>query len=179
MQQVQPAPIMQLRQWQQAWIISPHLASPLVQVMQTPLSVISQRHSPIVGLQQQTIMPLSIMQQLTMPPCIMVQRFCIMLHAVLSSQEQMIFIPPWHFSNFMVQRGTIIQLAGITLGLPIMGVPMLPVPIMPAIEARSIITLAMSVTPLLENHTLRFAPAATAGMIFPWNLGKDNDRLPS
>jgi hypothetical protein len=60
-QQVQPAFIMQLRQSQQAWIISQHLASPLVQVMQTPLSVVSQRHRPIVMLQQQTIMPFIIM----------------------------------------------------------------------------------------------------------------------
>jgi hypothetical protein len=61
------------------------LASPLVQVMQTPLSVISQQHMPMVMLQQQAIMPFIIMQQLTMPPCIMLQRFCIMLQAILSS----------------------------------------------------------------------------------------------
>jgi hypothetical protein len=41
-QQVHPSLVMQLRQSQQAWIISPHLASPLVQVMHTPLAVISQ-----------------------------------------------------------------------------------------------------------------------------------------
>ena len=92
-QQVQPASIMELRQSQQAWIISQHLASPLVQVIDTPLSVISQRHMPIVRLQVQTIMPFIIMQQLHMPPCIMAHRFCIMLHAILSSQVQVIFIP--------------------------------------------------------------------------------------
>ena len=57
-QQVQPASIMELRQSQQAWIISQHLASPLVQVMQTPSSVISHLHRPIVRLQVQTIRPL-------------------------------------------------------------------------------------------------------------------------
>ncbi len=40
-QQVQPALSMQLRHSQQAWIISQHLLSPLVQVTHTPLSVIS------------------------------------------------------------------------------------------------------------------------------------------
>ena len=69
-------------QSQQAWIISQHLLSPLVQVMQTPSSVISHLHMPIVRLQQQTIMPFIIMQQLHMPPAIIVQRFCIMLHAI-------------------------------------------------------------------------------------------------
>jgi hypothetical protein len=129
------------------------LLSPLVQVMQTPLSVVSQRHKPIVRLQQQTIIPFIIMQQLTMPPCCMVQRFCIMLHAILSSQEQVMRIPPWHFSNFSVQRGTIIQLAGIVAGLPIMGAPIPAVP-MPAIEPRSIIMLVITVTPFPgESHT--------------------------
>jgi hypothetical protein len=106
-QQVQPAFIMQLRQSQQAWIISPHLLSPEVQVMQMPLSVISHLHMPMVRLQQQTIMPFMVIEQLHMPPCSIVQRFCIMLHAIWSSHEQVIFMPPWHFSNFIVQRGTI------------------------------------------------------------------------
>ena len=74
-QQVHPALAMQLRQSQQAWIISPHLASPLVQVTQTPLSVISQRHMPMVRLQQQTVMPFIIQQQLHMLPASMVHRF--------------------------------------------------------------------------------------------------------
>ena len=107
MQQVQPHFIMQAMQSQQAWIISQHLASPLVQVMQTPLGVISHLHRPIVMLQQHTIMPLWTQQQLTMPPASIVQRFCIMLHPIWSGQAQVIFMPPAHFSNFMVQRGTI------------------------------------------------------------------------
>jgi hypothetical protein len=142
------------------------LASPLVQVMHTPLAVISQRHMPIVRLQQQVIIPFIIMQQLTMPPCSMVHRFCIMLHAIASSHEQVIFIPPWHFSNFIWQRGTIVQLAGIVLVPPIMGAPMLAGAML-AIAVRSIITLAMSFPPLLAelSHTLRSAPTATAGII--------------
>ena len=106
-QQVQPAFIMVAMQSQQAWIMAAHWASPLVQVTLTPLSVISHLHMPMVKLQVQTTMPFIIMQQLTMPPASMVHKFCIMLQAILSSQVQVIFMPPVHFSIFMVQRGTI------------------------------------------------------------------------
>jgi hypothetical protein len=68
MQQVQPACIMVFMQSQQAWIISQHFWSPLVQVMQTPLLVISHLHMPIVKLQQQTIMPFIVQQQPHMAP---------------------------------------------------------------------------------------------------------------
>jgi hypothetical protein len=151
-QQVQPAFIMQLRQSQHDWIISQHLASPLVQVTTMPLSVISHLHNPSARLQQQTIMPFIIMQQLHRPPCIMLHRFCIMLHAVLSSQVQVIFIPPWQRSNFIVQRGTIIQLAGIEAvpGMPAEVIPAVPMPIM---ALRSIIRLDISFTPLLHGVT--------------------------
>jgi hypothetical protein len=106
-QQVQPEFMSVLRQSQYAWIISPHLASPLVQVKQTPLSVMSHLQWPTVKLQVQTIMPFCMQQQLHIPPASIVQRFCNMLHAIVSSQEQVIFMPPVHFSNFIVQRGTI------------------------------------------------------------------------
>ena len=108
MQQVQPAFIMAIMQSQQAWIIAQHSASPLVQVMQQPSSVISHLHMPIIMLQQQTIMPFIIMQQLHMPPAIIVQRFCIIAGRHLVVAVQVIFMPPLHFSIFMVQRGTII-----------------------------------------------------------------------
>jgi hypothetical protein len=144
-QQVQPSLSMQAMHSQQAWIISQHLGSPLVQVMQTPSLVISHLHMPMVRLQQQTIMPFIIMQQLHMPPASMVHRFCIMLQAILSEVEQLIFIPPEHSSIFSVQRGTIIQLvaAGIPVGVPT-GAP-IPLRLMPcmAIPARSIMTLDM------------------------------------
>jgi hypothetical protein len=109
MQQVQPALAMAAMQSQQAWIMAPQLASPLVQVMQTPPSIISHLHIPMVMLQQQTIMPFITMQQLHMPPAIMVQRFCSMAAEVWSSHLQVIFIPPVHFSIIIVQRGTIIH----------------------------------------------------------------------
>ena len=71
-----------------------------------------------------------------MPPASIVHRFCTMLQAILSSHEQVIFMPPVHFSILIVQRGTIIQLAGIPL-VPIPGMPMpvVPIPGMPMPEA--------------------------------------------
>ncbi len=124
-QQVQPAFIMAVMQSQQAWIISQHLTSPLMQVMQQPSLVISHLHMPMVRLQQLTIMPFMVQQQLTMPPAIMVQRFCIMEQATASSQTQVIFMPPAHFSSFMEQRGTIMKfgVAGVADGEPSDGVP--------------------------------------------------------
>jgi hypothetical protein len=106
-QHVQPASIILHTQSQHAWIISQHLASPLVQVMLIPSGIISHLHMPIVKLQQQTIMPFIMQQQLHMPPVSIVHRFCIMLHAALSSQEHVIFMPPLIFSILKTQRGTI------------------------------------------------------------------------
>jgi hypothetical protein len=106
-QQVHPHASMQLMQSQQAWIIRQHSSSPEVQVTQQPSLVISQRHMPIVKLQVQTTMPFHMQQHEHIPPCNIMQRFCIMLQAIGSSQEQVIFIPPVHFSIFIVQRGTI------------------------------------------------------------------------
>jgi hypothetical protein len=97
------------RQLQQASIIDEQAGSPLVQVMQTPSSVISHFHMPMARLQQQTIMPFIIMQQLHMPPAIMVQRFWSIVADILSSHLQVIFMPTLHFSMETVQRGTIIH----------------------------------------------------------------------
>ena len=151
MQQTQPAAHMEAMQSQQAWIIEQQAGSPLVQVMHTPSSVISHLHMPIVMLQQQTIMPFIIMQQLHIPPAIMVQRFCSIVAVILSSHLHVIFMPPLHFSIFIVQRGTIIPcgLAGIVAVPPIAPCIMLPMPI-PGIPmlARSItIELVIAVTP--------------------------------
>ena len=149
-QQVQPSLTMQARQSQQDWIISQHFGSPLVQVMQTPSLVISHLHIPMVRLQQQTIMPFIMQHTLHMPPAIIVQRFCTMLQAILSSHEQVIFMPPVHFSILKVQRGTIIQLveAGIPVGEPIVGLPIpgIDIPCIP-IPVRSIIMLDIVLFP--------------------------------
>jgi hypothetical protein len=150
MQQVQPAFIMALQHSPHAWIMAAHSLSPLVQVQQTPCSVISHLHIPIIRLQQQTIIPFIIVQRLHMPPAIMVQRFWSIPADVASSLVQVIFIPPLHFSIFIVQRGTIIMFmpAGIGPVPPIIGVPMagLPMAGMP-IPARSISLLVISIAP--------------------------------
>ena len=105
-QHTQPADIIVHMQSQQAWIMLLHSASPDVQVTVQPSLVISHLHMPMVKLQQQTIMPFIMQQSEHMPPWSIMQRFCIMLHAIGSSQVQTIFMPPVHFSILMVQRGT-------------------------------------------------------------------------
>jgi hypothetical protein len=95
------------KQSQQPWIILQHSASPLVQVMHTPLGVFSHLHMPMVKLQQQQHMPFWKQQQEHMPPASIEHRFCTMLQAVASSQTQVSFIPSLHFSTLRVQRGTI------------------------------------------------------------------------
>jgi hypothetical protein len=148
-QQVQPHFSMQEMQSQQLWIISQHFGSPLVQVMEQPSLVISHLHIPMVRLQQQTIIPFIIMQQLHMPPAIMLHRFCIMLHAIGSLHEQVTFIPPVHFSTLKVHFGTIIQLVpvGMVPGLLIPGIPMPPIPGMPIPVRSIIIVLVISCAP--------------------------------
>jgi hypothetical protein len=58
-------------------------------------------------LQQQTIIPFIMQQQLHMVPAMAMQRFCKAAAAILSSQEHMTFMPPVHFSNVILHRGTI------------------------------------------------------------------------
>ena len=120
-QQVQPQQAIEQRQSQQAWIISQHFGSPEVQVTQQPLSVISQVQTPMVRLQQQTAMPFIMQQTLQRPFWSIMQRFCIMPQATVSSHEHTIFMPPAHFSNFMVPRGTIKKFGptGIVAGMPL------------------------------------------------------------
>jgi hypothetical protein len=138
-QQQQPALSMHIMLSQQAWIMSQQALSPEVQVTHSPVGNISHLHMPMVRLQVQTARPLSIMEQLTMPPVIMVQRFCIMVQAALSSQVQVIFMPPVHFSIFMVQRGIMSHWApvGALMGM-LPGVPMA------GIAVRSIIMFVMN-----------------------------------
>jgi hypothetical protein len=163
MQQVQPALHMAIMQSQQAWIMAQQAGSPLVQVMQTPSSVISHLHIPINMLQQQTIIPFIIMQQLHIPPAIMVHRFCNVLADILSSLVQVIFIPSLRFSIFMVQRGTIIHCGAVGM----VAVPPIPPDIIGFIPLimpeRSIIT-AVLINPLLlqgESDLGRVSSTAT------------------
>src|SRR6516225_2573976 len=112
-------------------------------------SIMSHLQMPMVRLQVQTAMPFIIMQQVTMPPAIMVQRFCIMVQAALSSHVQVIFIPPVHFSIFMVQRGIMSHCEPVG-----MGVMLLPVIAGMLIPVRSIIMLVMAQTPFAKSVTL-------------------------
>jgi hypothetical protein len=61
-----------------------------------------------------------------------------MLHAILSSQLHMIFMPPVHLSISKVQRGTIIML-GAMAGVPMAGVFIAGMPMLAIPEFRSII----------------------------------------
>ena len=105
--------------------------------MQTPSLVISHLQMPIVRLQEQQTMPLSMQQQVHMPPASIVHRFCTMLVAILSSQWQWIFIPPVHFSILNVHRGTMRKLAGMEEGDIIPGIP-IPVVPTPGDDARRV-----------------------------------------
>jgi hypothetical protein len=145
MQHAQPAFMQPMTQSQHAWIMSQHALSPLVQVMQQPLAVISHLHMPIVMLQQHTIMPFIVQHMLHIPPAIMPHRFCIIVQAAGSSHEQVTFIPPAHFSTFIMHRGTITMFGAMPLdmGIPI-PIPM-PIPLVPVAEVIGfIIALTMS-----------------------------------
>jgi hypothetical protein len=100
-------------------------------------------------LQVQTVMPLSMTQQLTMPPASAAHRFCTTLQAVRSSQEQVIFTPPWHFSNFSVHRGTISQLAAGPPAAAPVATPGRPTPGIATPVRSIIIVLDMDPTPFL------------------------------
>lgn len=118
-QQVQPAFMQAQMQSQQAWIISQQALSPLVQVMQMPSLVIVQSHLHMAMLHVQTIMPFITPQRLHMPPAIILHIFCKVAADISSSQEQVIFIPPAHFSIFIVHRGTMqMPMPGIIAGMP-------------------------------------------------------------
>jgi hypothetical protein len=137
-QQAQPAFMQFMTQSQHAWIMSQHVLSPLVQVRQHPVAVISHLHAHIVMLQQHTVMPFIVQQMLHIPPAIIAQRFCIMVQAAGSSHVQVIFIPPAHFSTFMAHRGTITMFG--VIGAAAEPIGMFPIP---AIAERSIIIAAV------------------------------------
>jgi hypothetical protein len=120
---VQPAAIIVVMQSQHAWIMSQQALSPLMQVTQTPSLVISHLHMPIVRLQQHTIAPFIMQQQPHLEPPIMLQRFCNMPQAILSSHVHVIFMPPVHFSIFILHCGIIMPvITGEVIGI----VPAIP-----------------------------------------------------
>jgi hypothetical protein len=179
--QVQPGAIMDIMQSQQAWIIFSMVLSPLVQVMEQPMSIMSILHMPIMPmLQQHMHMPFIIMQQQQDPPAIIMQRFFIISALVLSSQVQVSFMPPAHFSIIMVQRGAMpmpmfimplfIIMAGIIPGI-IMGdmgdiipIGMEPIMLPMAVMPRSIVIVFISLLPVCLVLAVRvFCPATGVG----------------
>jgi hypothetical protein len=138
-QQAQPAFMQPMTHSQHAWIMSQHALSPLVQVRQQPSAVISHLHIAIAMLQQQTVIPFIVQHTLHIPPAIMAQRFCIIVQAAGSSQAQVIFIPPAHFSTFIAHRGTITMFGPI--GAAVEPIDMFPIPVI--IERSIIIALVM------------------------------------
>jgi hypothetical protein len=102
-----------------------------------------------------------------MPPWSIMQRFCIMLQAIGSSQEQVIFMPPLVFSIFMVQRGTMSMFGIIGAVVPpigddaIPGMPMLGIPM----PVRSIIIVFAMEAVLLP--VARAGPARPSGVPRP------------
>jgi len=90
------------------------------------------------------IMPFIMQHMLIMPPAIILHMFCMVAADISSSHLQVSFIPPWHFSIFMVQRGTIhMPMPGIIAGIPdiwLIGIPP-DIPIAPIIEGRSSIII--------------------------------------
>ncbi|MFO0807026.1 MAG: hypothetical protein U0746_00210 [Gemmataceae bacterium] len=72
-----------------------------------------------------------------------------MPQAVGSSHMQVIFMPPVHFSIFIVQRGTMSMLVGMPVGVPIVVglIPDMPMPDMPIPVRSTIIVLVITFTP--------------------------------
>ena len=83
--------------------------SPLVQVTHTPSFVYSHLQIAKARLHWHRHMPFIVQQQLHMPSHSILQRFCSVAQATSSSQMHLIFIPPVHFSIFIVHRGRTID----------------------------------------------------------------------
>jgi hypothetical protein len=77
--------------------------------MQTPSLVDSHLQIPQHRLTWQQGIPFIVQQQLQSPSQSDWQRFCNVPQATSSSHEQVSFMPPLHFSIFIVQRGSIIM----------------------------------------------------------------------
>src|SRR5262245_4616182 len=117
--------------------------SPLVQVTQTPSLVYSHLQMAMARLHWHRHMPFIVQQQLHIPSQSILQRFCSVAQATSSSQLHLIFIPPVHFSIFIVQRGTIMAPAVAGVGHAAGLVVMSASPAGPVIPRFIIITLAM------------------------------------
>jgi hypothetical protein len=117
--------------------------SPLVHVTHTPSLVYSHLQMAIAILHWHRHIPFIMQQQLHIPSESILQRFCNVAQATSSSHRHLIFMPPAHFSIFIVQRGRIIDPAidGIRPGIGAAGISAMPD--WPIIPRFIIITLAM------------------------------------
>lgn len=162
------------RHSQQAWIIWQQVLSPLVQVMQQPSLVNSHLHMPQIKLHWQTVMPFIVQQQVQVPPASILHKFCKAPQATSSSQEQVIFIPPVHFSNFISQRGKTHQFW--PTGIPVICVPIPGMLVLGNITLLRSIIIALDIFELLslvghaENQPERRARKCAFGGLRPWVL---------
>jgi hypothetical protein len=149
-QHTQPAFAQAQIQSQHAWIMSQHALSPLVQVKHTPFLVIVQSHLHMHKLHWHISMPLMVQHRLNIPPAIILHMFCRVAVDTSSSHVQVTFMPPVHFSIFIVQRGTmhipciIADMPGIW---PCIGDPDMPMGLL--VRFRSIIIALDIATPFL------------------------------
>jgi hypothetical protein len=149
---MQPAFMQAIMHSQQAWHMAQQSSSPLVQVKQTPILTSVHSHLHIAIAQLHITMPFIMQQQLHMLPAIILHMFCKVAAATSSSQVQVIFIPPLHFSIFMVQRGTMhicmAPGAPMGMGVPGIGAPIEPIGLIMLLSI--IIMLAISKLPCLR-----------------------------
>ena len=159
-QHVQPAFTQAHTQSQHAWIMSQHALSPLVQVKHTPSLVIVQSHLHMHRLHWHIIMPFSVQHRLNIPPAIILHMFCSVAADVSSSHVQETFMPPAHFSTFIVQRGTM-HMPCIVADMPGIG-PCIGIepdmPIEPLVRLRSIIIALDIDTPFASAAPKRLRP---------------------
>ena len=139
-------------QSQHAWIMSQHALSPLVHVKHTPSLVIVQSHLHMQRLHWHISMPFIVQHKLNIPPAIILHMFCRVAVDTSSSHEQVTFMPPAHFSIFIVQRGTmhipciIADMPGIW---PCIGEPDMPIGLL--VRFRSIIIALDIDTPFCQR----------------------------
>jgi hypothetical protein len=175
-QHVQPAFTQPHTQSQHAWIMSQHALSPLVQVKHTPSLVIVQSHLHIHMLHWHIIMPFMVQHRLNIPPAIILHMFCRVAADISSSHVQVTFMPPAHFSIFIVQRGTmqspciIADMPGIW---PCIGEPDMPIGLF--VRLRSIIIALDIDTPLCQRGT---ATTTAIGPQVGGNRALDGNRVP-
>lgn len=147
---MQPAFMQAIMHSQQAWHMAQQSSSPLVQVKHTPILVSVHSHLHIDMQHWHIIMPFIMHEQLHMLPASILHIFCKVAAAISSSQVQVIFMPPLHFSIFSVQRGTmhICMAPGAAIGMPAPGIePLIG-------EAEPIMLLSIIIMLVISNSLL-------------------------